>query len=85
MKSAISKSLQKRFLELGFEERKGRGYWSAEFIKNQNESISVGYDGTVYVHQGFNRYGSGYSPICIKSFEADTPAKIEVLVEPLLK
>lgn len=84
MLDMISQKLQSRFKRLGFKPTSERGSWRAEFVKNANESITVDCFGTVYLHYGFTKRGTALDPICIKSFTADTPAKIEVLVEPLL-
>jgi hypothetical protein len=85
MHSEMSKKIWSRFIDLGFKPRTGHETGCLEFVKNENEHISVDPYGFVYVHHGFNKYRGEFSPICVASFEADTLAKIEVLVEPLLK
>lgn len=86
MSTEIPRNIKRRYLQLGFKLEKGVGYWMANRKINYNEHISVNNYGQVYVYKGFDKLRTGnYSPILINRFTADTLAKIEVLVEPLLE
>jgi hypothetical protein len=84
MSTEIPEKIKKIYIKLGFVLAKDYGLWHAEFRVDDNNLISVGFDGTVYVHEGWTKYHKSFHPKCIRTFEADTPAKIEVLVRPLI-
>lgn len=79
----IPLKVKKYYQKIGFTVIPG-GSWKAEFVKNENESITIDFAGTVYVHCGYTKYGTQYLPKCVDSFMADSIDKINVLVKPLM-
>ena len=80
----ITKNIKNIYLKLGFKPKTDSEYWSAEYIIDENNSLSVDFGGEVFVHEGFNKYGKILVPKCMRSFLADSKDKINVLVKPLL-
>lgn len=80
----MSNAMKARFTKLGFK-RDNPHYWSASLVLNENESLVVDQFGFVYAHSGWRKSGDQYMPICVNIVKADTPAKVEVLIKPMVE